>query len=157
MNTAALDLIINHPLFRENLAKIKQKELNRLYCRHDLEHLLAVARLGYIINLEEGLKVEPTLIYAAALLHDLGKAQDSADHAQRSGELAAVILPQCGFSGADTAQIIAAIKAHRQASDQGALAYILYKADKKSRSCFSCSAQSSCNWSDEKKNLHFWR
>ena len=74
MNTEKINLIIAQPLFKEALAKIAQKEKERIYCRHDLEHLLAVARLGYIINSEENLNLDPTLIYAAALLHDLGKS-----------------------------------------------------------------------------------
>lgn len=157
MNTEKINLIIIHPLFTEALAKIRQKEESRIYCRHDLEHLLAVARLGYIINLEENLNIEPTLIYTAALLHDLGKSKDGGDHAQKSAEIAQFILPQCGFSEAEIRQIIPAIASHRQLTSQCDLAYLLYQADKKSRSCFLCPANDSCNWSDEKKNLQLWR
>ena len=36
-------------------------------------HFLDVARIGTIIALEEGLKIDREWIYAAALLHDCGK------------------------------------------------------------------------------------
>ena len=157
MNTEKINLIIAQPLFKEALAKIAQKEKERIYCRHDLEHLLAVARLGYIINSEENLNLDPTLIYAAALLHDLGKSADGGDHAQKSAELAQIILPACGFSEAELKEIVCAIASHRRLSSQGDLSYLLYQADKKSRSCFLCPVASSCNWPAEKKNSQLWR
>lgn len=41
--------------------------------RHGMVHFLDVARIGTIIALEEGLKIDREWIYAAALLHDCGK------------------------------------------------------------------------------------
>ncbi|MCD7929143.1 MAG: hypothetical protein LUF86_03175 [Clostridiales bacterium] len=40
--------ILRHPLFREKLTEIDRLEQERIFCRHGLEHLLAVARLSYI-------------------------------------------------------------------------------------------------------------
>ena len=51
------------------LLYITEKE--RIFCRHGMEHLLDVARIAYITNLEEGLGIEKDVIYAAGLLHDV--------------------------------------------------------------------------------------
>ncbi len=45
------------------------------YCRHGLEHLLDVARISYIQVLEDGLDYDENVLYAAALLHDIGKGR----------------------------------------------------------------------------------
>ncbi len=36
------------------LNAIKEKEKSRIFCSHDLQHFFDVARISYIINLEEG-------------------------------------------------------------------------------------------------------
>ena len=45
----------------------------RIFCGHDMAHFLDVARLAYLFNLEENLKLEKEEIYTAALLHDVGR------------------------------------------------------------------------------------
>ena len=50
-------------------------------------------------------------------------------------------------------EILSAISQHRTDGSDNGLAMLLYKADKKSRNCFSCSAASECYWPSEKKNL----
>jgi len=152
-----ITLILTHPRFCSILAQINEIEKNRIYCKHDLTHLLEVARIGYLIALEENLPYERELIYAAALLHDLGRNQTAIDHAQASAYIANEILPQCNFSSAECALISHAISRHRQAADTRDLAYIIYTADKKSRLCFLCTAKETCNWPQEKRNHHLWR
>ena len=53
--------------------KNRAAEADRRFCRHSMVHFLDVARIGTIIALEEGLKINREWIYAAALLHDCGK------------------------------------------------------------------------------------
>ena len=62
--------------------RLEQQERQRLFCRHGLSHFLDVARIAWIITLEqieqEGMNVEHLVqykdqIYLTALLHDLGR------------------------------------------------------------------------------------
>ena len=71
-----VDAIWANPLFQENLAAIEAAETQRVYCRHGLSHLLDVARTAWIINLEGGFGLARDVVYAAALLHDIGRAAE---------------------------------------------------------------------------------
>ena len=115
-------------------------------------------KIGYIENLEKGLALDKELIYGAALLHDIGRGLEytqNIPHDQGSQLLAEKILPDCGYTKEEENAILEAISGHRTA-DTGTradLAGLLYRADKKSRTCLFCSAQAECKWSTEKKNL----
>ena len=151
-HTDRLSLILQHPLYRACLAELTLQEKNRLYCRHDLAHFLDTARLAYIAVLENNLSYEREIIYAAALLHDIGRSRNNERHDECSAELAAKILPECGFGEAEITLITEAILQHRTRANDGALADILYTADKQSRNCFACPAKESCKWPLEKRN-----
>lgn len=157
MISDAITNILRHPLYQECLKKLTILEQDRIYCKHDLSHFLNVARLAYIYILENNLSYERDLVYAAALLHDIGRAYDNSAHDRLSAEIAAKILPDCGFSAENTSTIQTIILHHRQDEQCNELAHILYLADKKSRNCFACSAQNSCNWPLEKRNTTIWR
>ena len=45
-----LDRIIHHPVFQQELERLEFYEKDRIYCRHNLEHLLAVARTAQIFK-----------------------------------------------------------------------------------------------------------
>ena len=64
--------IWRHPVYQEHYKKIQELESERIFCRHTPEHFLDVARLMYIYALEEHLELPKELIYASALLHDIG-------------------------------------------------------------------------------------
>ncbi|MCM1024831.1 MAG: HD domain-containing protein [Roseburia sp.] len=150
--------ILKHVLFLENLDKNTAAEADRRFCRHDMAHFLDVARIGWILTLEEGLKISRELLYGAALLHDLGKHrqyEEGIPHEQASAELAEQILRDCGFDEAEAGVIADAIRQHRNAAVSGEknLRGILYRADKASRACFACPAEADCNWKGSKKNL----
>lgn len=68
--------IRNHPLYQEHMQKILKLEQDRIFCGHGPEHLLDVARLAWIMNLELGLGYDKTVVYAAALIHDIGRAME---------------------------------------------------------------------------------
>lgn len=152
-----VDRILAHPAFRSALEELKSLEADRIFCRHDLEHLLSVARLMRIYNLEEGLGLDPELLYAAALLHDIGRGAQytrGIPHEAAGVALAGPILEDCGFSNRERDEILVAIGSHR-GKDGGApseLGRLLYRADKQSRPCFACPASDQCNWPEEKKN-----
>ena len=155
MNRA--DRILYHPLFRVLLAEIAELERERPFCGHGIEHLLDVARLAQLYNLEEGLGADRELLSAAALLHDLGRAEqyrDGTPHEQAAAALARPILTDCDFTDAEQERICAAISAHRGAegAESDALSMLLHRADKRCRPCFLCPSSEACYWPEEKRN-----
>ncbi len=153
-----IDKILNHHLFLQHLHANEAAEVHRRFCRHNMCHFLDVARIGMIINLEEGLGLDKEWIYAAALLHDMGKHiqyENGTPHEIASGEIAPQILRECGFDDKETDVIVSAILSHRDSSvmEERSLRGVLYRGDKASRACFACEAESECNWKDGKKNL----
>ena len=147
--------IINHPLYKEYLQRITELEKNRLFCGHDMCHFLDTARIGYILILENNLAIEKALIYAAALIHDIARCEETENlcHDEASARFAEKILPECGFSPEEASLIAEAVRAHRlPPDDRCTLGSVLYRADKLSRRCFECEAQKECNWSADKRN-----
>ena len=150
------DIVLNHKLFNKKINKIEDDEKTRVFCKHDFSHLMDVARICYILNLEENLNIDKDLIYVTALLHDLGRA-DAVDaginHSILSQEIAQEILKDLDFNDESKQRIISAIKHHRtNEENDDRFIEIFYKADKLSRMCFGCPARSICNWPEEKKN-----
>ena len=68
-----VNLIYEHPVFQEKFQALQETEKERKFCKHTLEHLLDVARLMYIYALEHDLSISKELIYATALMHDIGR------------------------------------------------------------------------------------
>ena len=158
MKMDRIDRILKHNLFMEHLDANRAAEAERCFCRHDMAHFLDVARIGMILDLREQQGIGDEIIYAAGLLHDIGKHLQYSrgiPHERASAELAPEILRDCGFDERETDVIIKAILAHRDSGSASArgLTGILYRADKASRPCFSCEAEKECNWKEERKNL----
>lgn len=180
--------LLEHPVYKAALKSIEEAEEKRIFCRHDMEHFLSVARVAHIYNLQEGAGLDQELIYAAALLHDIGRAaeyEDGTPHQEAGAQLSKQLLSECGFDEEAQHLILPAIRFHRQNVAEAAekkggqadktrqtaaereqeqkagqstekskyLREYLYRADKKSRLCFSCKAQKECNWGMEKRNL----
>jgi len=99
---------------------------------HDFDHVLRVARLAERIGRAEG--ADLTIVQAAALLHDLGRAEAQragADHAQVAAARARRIL--AGRPEAQVEAVIHAIASHRfrTAPTPATLeAQVLFDADK---------------------------
>lgn len=153
-----IDKILHNRLFEENVEKNAAAEVDRHFCHHDMGHFLDVARIGWIINLEEGLGLDRELIYAAALLHDIGRHDQYAEgtpHEMASAQRAREILEECGFEDRETREILEAIASHRDdcVAGEPSLRGLLYRADKASRPCFCCKAEQECNWKGSRKNL----
>lgn len=152
-----VDKVMNHPVFRENMDKIEKAEIDRFFCRHGLPHVLDVARIFYILVLEENVSVDKELVYATALLHDIGRYEQYANkipHNEAGAKLAGEILGECGFTEEECNRAVNAIKEHRRDSGDGdTFGHLLYKADKLSRDCYCCEAEPECYWDAEQKNM----
>ena len=149
--------ILNNELYRRYLTKNNEAEAERRFCHHHMGHFLDVARIALILNYEENYGEEQELIYAAALLHDIGRwvqYEDGTPHEKASAVLAPEILHNSGFFGEEEEKIISAIVNHRNAliKEEKSLSGLLYRADKLSRSCFACEMEKECNWKNDKKN-----
>ncbi|MGI6055719.1 MAG: HD domain-containing protein [Bilifractor sp.] len=167
--------IMEDPRFLRELEQTEHLERDRIFCRHDWQHLLDTARIMQILCLRENLPVQSDLIYAAALLHDIGRArqyEDGTPHDIAGVQIAGPILADCGYTAAETDLILYAVGSHRlhaaltagsdPVSDSGNAEYpehiknrfaqIMYAADKKSRPCYLCNARKDCNWPEERKN-----
>ena len=151
-----IDRILTNLTYKEKQKKLNECEKNRIYCKHGMDHALNVARIMYIKVLEQQLPFEKEHIYAAALLHDLGRADQyvyGTPHHQAGTYLAEKILTECGFSADEIKIITEAIGEHRRNAQQfGSFSTLLYEADKLSRDCYRCEAYDTCNWKEEKKN-----
>ena len=147
--------ILFHPKYQQYFQAIQSLELDRKFCGHTMEHFLAVARLSFIMVQETGLDVDKEVVYATALLHDIGRYLEytkGTPHHEGSVMIAREILPECGFGEMEMAVIVSAIARHRKQMEQDDFPAIFYQADKLSRNCFDCPVESECNWPEEKKN-----
>lgn len=153
-----VNAILNNQNFIEYLNMNIEFEENRIFCKHNLQHSLDVARIAYIMVLEKNIKIDKQLVYAAALLHDIGRwkqYKEGIPHETASCNLAEKILKQCQFEKEEIKIILSAISSHRGADkEREDFNEIFYLSDKLSRPCFTCKAKSQCNWSDVKKNYH---
>lgn len=152
-------LILN-PKYKEYIEKNYKAEKERKFCHHDIEHFLSVGRIMYIRVLEEKLNFSKEIIYATALLHDIGRFKEyeyGISHDIASAEIANELLKNCGFQREEIDLITTAIMGHRGSNNndsRSSLGELLYMADKSSRNCEFCAAFSDCNWSDDKKLMH---
>jgi len=168
-----VNAVLKHPEFCNRLRKIAELERDRVFCGHGLEHMLDVARIAYIQSLEIGNRefkwgikgasnpgVIKELIYAAALLHDIGRArqyEDGTPHEQESARIAAKILPECRFDENETSLILDAILSHRAKSDgeiEG-FAGLMCRADMLSRRCYDCAVSKDCKWETKNTLLEY--
>lgn len=152
-----IEQIRNHPVFAANYRLLEEAEADRRFCCHQLPHLLDVARIAYIRNLEQELGFSKEIIYAAAILHDIGKYRQYADrtpHEEAGAKIAGKILADVdGFSAKEKAEILQAIWEHRRKTEMmSPLGRLLYDSDKLSRACYACAAREACSWSAEKMN-----
>ncbi len=145
--------ILNSKKFQRAMKNIEEAEADRRYCRHGIEHSLDVARIAYIISLEKGLDIDKDIIYAAALLHDIGRAEREEEHNISSARMAREIMTECGYDEAAIEKVADAILGHREKSGSAeSLSDILSLGDKTSRLCMYCKARNDCRWKEENKN-----
>lgn len=115
-----VDVLVRSAAFRRALAAIEEAERERPWCRHGLAHLLDVARIAWIDALEHGLPLSKDVVYAAALLHDIGRAAQYAcgePHDAAGCRLAAEMLDELPaalrYAADERACIVEAVAGHR--------------------------------------------
>ena len=146
--------IINDPYYKDCLERNAAAEVNRRFCKHDLQHMLDVSRITYMLMLEENVpKGQPVfnreIIYAAGLLHDLARwleYQTGEDHAAAGARLAGAVLDRSGFTEWEKELIVTAISEHRAGSEEkvSLLGRYIARADDLSRPCYQCQARAEC-------------
>lgn len=151
--------IIHDDVFLKLINEIHMIEKNRKFCLHGIEHLLNVARMMQILNLEEDLHLDKEVIYGAALLHDIGRCEqyyNNGSHAQEGAIIAEDILFRAGYDKDEIEEICNAIKEHNNIG-KSTLSKLLKFVDKRSRNCFLCNMRNECYWDDNKKNFDILR
>jgi uncharacterized protein len=148
--------ILNNDKYKEYLELIENLESGREFCRHDLKHFIDVARIAYILVLENGIDIEKELVYAAALLHDIGRwvqYKNGIPHDDASAGLSEEILIQSGFDENERTIILNAIRHHRNGNEElNNFDSIFSRSDKLSRECYKCKVAKQCKWNDDRKN-----
>ena len=154
--------IIKSKVFLDGLRIIEEREMDRIYCKHGMEHLLDVARIAMLINVERNLSISKELIYSTALLHDIGRSKEYTDgtpHEKAGVMLSEEILNECEADKEFTECVLYAIESHRGLDSleytntvKDNLRALIKEADHLSRNCFMCKAKDTCKWSEEKKN-----
>ena len=149
--------ILSNQDFQTHIQNIAANEYNRQFCKHDLSHLINVARLAYIYSLEKNLSIDKDLIYAAALLHDIGRSpqyETGKPHNIEGIKIAYTILVASGYNDNEIEMISESILKHSNIDefDHTILSLLIAKADKDSRLCFVCKSRSQCKWEEHKKN-----
>jgi len=148
--------ILENKYYRTCLKKLEIQETEREFCNHTIEHFLDVARIAYIMVLEENLNYSKEVIYSIALLHDIGRTlqyEEGIPHEKGSVEIGKEILKEINFNEEEKNIILAAVEDHREDSKKE-LSKIIYSSDKLSRNCFNCKAQRDCYWRQEDKNFN---
>ena len=153
-----IDFILKNEVFNKSLEEVAFLERDRIFCRHGFDHLLDVARIAWILNLEHGAPYSKEMIYAVGLLHDVGKYlqyTEKIPHHISGARMAEPILSQAGFDADEIRIMVQAIYHHRKpvTEDKKSLDYILYTADKMSRRCYCCPAADRCDWKASQKNM----
>ncbi len=152
-----IEAIRTDPLYQYWYERLVACERERIWCKHQMRHLLDVARIAYILNLERGLGFRKEVIYAAALLHDIGKAaqyETGEPHEVAGARIAEGLLGDIeSLTPEEKAAIVVAVREHRRYDEHSSeLGKLLFMADKASRDCFACAVRDTCDWPDEKKN-----
>ncbi len=156
-----IDLILKDPEFIEYLEHNNQAAKDDPFCKHDLSHMIDVARIAYILVLEKGFlnyfienaglkgRAEAKeVIYATGLLHDIGKWKEyeaGIDHAAFGARLARDILIRAGYEDHEIEVIGRAIYEHRNISqNMSFLGERMHRADNLSRACSKCKEKDNC-------------
>ncbi len=147
--------IISNEIYKNKMSEITAMEKERPFCSHGMAHCLDVARIAMLICYEKNIPADAETIYAAALLHDIGRAEEyrnGSPHDTAGAELAEAVLDDIGCIE-EKQIILRLINSHRDKDcGDNTLEGIFSTADRLSRLCFCCEARSECNWQKDRLN-----
>ncbi len=155
-----IEKLVGLESYKAALERTRNHEKHRIFCKHDMAHFLDVARICYILALEGnllgGLLIKET-IYGAAMIHDIGRFEQyegGRKHDRASIDIGKNMLREAGFNEEEVAMMLEMAANHRndEVKDENSARGIFYRADKLSRSCYTCEAEPQCDWKKEKKN-----
>ncbi|MDO4173335.1 MAG: HD domain-containing protein [Eubacteriales bacterium] len=147
--------LLHDPEYRDSIRAMEELERDRIYCKHGLAHILDVARIAALLAADRRAAYPRDVIYAAALLHDIGRLKQyttGEPHAEAGAHMARALLQRTTFTEQEQAQILEAIRHHQAGASPDSLAQIIYEADEASRMCFACPAQDTCYWPAQRRN-----
>lgn len=156
-----VEILLKDSFYNDYIQRNVTEEKSSGSCRHDLQHHIDVARITYILILEpndlnyfvrdnglSGKLAAKEVIYAAGMLHDIGKWKEyntGIDHAAFGASLAHDILPRAFFNPTEIELICRAIYEHSNISrDISFLGEKLHRADNLSRVCNECENIEKC-------------
>ena len=116
MNLELTNKILVNETYRKELEELRRLEKDRVFCGHDVQHFLDVARITMIICHEKGIDVMPDLVYSASLLHDIGRTKEYSEnipHRIAGKEIAEKILEETGCCKDMKNRILSLIVNHR--------------------------------------------
>lgn len=168
MKMKYVNKLLAHPEFVRIQDEIKNWERERIYCHHEMEHVLDVCRIAWVMYLEAHAReaMEDAVLqemkerfYIAGLLHDIGRAcqYETGEHHSAAGSVIAKrILAEIGYPEAWSGEAVQIVGAHHGRTefdgDCDSIGYYIQKADHLSRNCFLCDAADSCKWKKQERN-----
>ena len=148
-----IEMLLRDPLYHDYMERNINEERNLKYCRHDLHHHTDVARIAYILVLENndlgyfvmeanlsGRLAAKELIYAAGLLHDIGKWKEyqmGVDHASMD-QIGARHLTRIHFNENEIKSSVGYYEHRNISRDMSFLGERIHRADNLSRVCSQC-------------------
>lgn len=167
-----VDFILKDPVYAEYINHNATAGKDDPFCKHDLAHMVDVARIAYILILERqdliffiqnaglsGREAAKEVIYATGLLHDIGKWKEyeaGVDHAAYGARLARELLTRAEFDENEIKVIARAIFEHRNISQEMSfLGERMHRADNLSRACSQCLEKDNCCKSQNKETGFF--
>ena len=164
-----VDKVLRHPEYIRIQKKITSLEKDRIYCHHEIEHALDVARMAWIYCLEDWCKKgivpkhmeeKKELLYVCALLHDIGRASQyeaGIHHSLAGKEIAGKILADIDYPQDKRDVVLRIIAGHHTGSEKpegecSPLESYICRADHDSRLCFWCAGADTCKWKEEERN-----
>lgn len=149
--------IVFNEKYQEKLKKLEKCEKDRAFCGHTSQHFYDVARIFYLLILENKLDFSKDMAYTTAFLHDIGRVDEyekEIPHDIASRNFAKEMLQLTDYSEKEKELILQAISKHRgENSKEHSFSALFAKADNLSRPCWDCPAEKDCYWSRERKNL----
>ncbi|MCD8156081.1 MAG: HD domain-containing protein [Clostridiales bacterium] len=171
------DRLLHNERFLQIMREVQEDERERIYCHHELEHGLDVARIAWILCIENSVTNAQDMdadrtereerkdrIYVAGLIHDIGRSaqcRTGEHHAIAGVRLARQILTEVGYPREWIDEVCCFIREHHgrqyRYEDKSAISYYIERADQLSRNCFCCPAADTCKWEESEKNRSICR